>query len=61
MQSGSSMMANNSSSNSERNLIQFDMKASEGLAGICQEISQKYQIDMEKHGLLLVVNTGDNK
>lgn len=39
MQSGSSMMANNSSSNSERNLIQFDMKASEGLAGICQEIS----------------------
>ena len=43
---------------SGRNLIQFDMKASEGLAAICAQIGKDYQIDMDKHGLLLVVNTG---
>ena len=59
-QSTGSMIQTASSSES-RNLIQFDMSINEGLAGISREISAKYQIDMDKHGLLLVVNTEHNK
>ena len=44
-----------------RDLIQFDLHATLGLFAINEEISKKYNVDMDKHDLLLVLNTGENQ
>ena len=44
-----------------RDLIQFDLHATLGLFAINEEISRKYNVDMDKHDLLLVLNTGENQ
>ena len=42
-------------------MVQFEMRIEQGINEIKKDINRKYNIDMDKHDLLLVLNAGKLK